>query len=182
MVRTENHPDNAAASVFGGLRVGGRGPAGDWYSWPGVLSGWGVRLLLVIPRIPIATDQARSLLPTSYSRSASVQNLQCLAVLLSGLARGDWEAVRRGLRDHLHEPYRLPLVPGLKEALTALREHPSTGGAYLSGAGPTRAAFRPDPAAGPQTAGEALRILKDLGTDAEVQIAALEERGIRVET
>jgi homoserine kinase len=181
-VRSENHPDNAAATVFGGFRVGGRDGSDKWHSWPALLGLDELRLLLVIPTVPVPTHQARSTLPTSYSRSASVRNLQNLATLLSGLARGDWSAVRQGCRDHLHEPYRLPLVPGLAEALTVLRDDPRTGGAYLSGAGPILAAFLPDLDQGKAVADDAVAILKDHGTDAGVRLVGIDAQGLRQES
>ena len=182
VVQTENHPDNAAATVFGGFRVAGRNLNGGWETWPGVLSSTTLGILLVVPSIPIPTHQARSILPTTYSRSACVKNLQQLSIVLSGLARGDWEAVRKGCRDQLHEPYRLPLVPGLGEALRALREHPDTGGAYLSGAGPILAAFLPDPANGPEVGDEAVEVLNRHGTSAHAQVGHLQDTGLFLET
>ncbi|MEE8141685.1 MAG: homoserine kinase [Planctomycetota bacterium] len=179
-VQTEHHPDNAAAAVFGGFRIGGRDRNGDWNTWPGVVHERHLRLLLVIPKIPVPTHLARSILPTTYSRSASVRNLQSLGTLLSGLARGDWDAVRQGCRDHLHEPFRLPLVKGLKEALQFLRDHPHTGGAYLSGAGPALAAFLPEADQDRAVADEALEILKKHGTPAHTRVASVVESGLSV--
>lgn len=181
VTRSENHPDNASACVFGGLRVAAREGRG-FRSWPGVLADPGVELLLVVPNIPVQTEQARSILPTSYSRSASVRNLQALSVLLSGLARGDWGAVRVGCTDHLHEPYRLGLVPGLSDALDALRASPDLGGAWLSGAGPTLAAFVPPEARGTDAERAAVDALVAAGVDAETFRLGLDHHGIRTET
>ncbi|MCI0651713.1 MAG: homoserine kinase [Planctomycetes bacterium] len=181
VVRTEGHPDNAAATVFGGFRVAGRDPAGNWCSWPGVLQDQGVRFLLVIPAVPISKLESRSLLPSTYSRSASVRNLQGLAILMSGLARGDWDAVRRGCIDHIHEPYRLSLVAGLADALAELRSHPACGGAFLSGSGPTIAAFLPDASSGLDAGDGAVQVLKQYGTAATVRILRPEADGLRVE-
>ncbi len=178
--RYENHPDNASACVFGGLRVCGREGL-DWRSWPGLLSDPGVELLLVIPNVPVSTSLARSILPTTYTRSASVQNLQGLSVLISGLARGDWDAVRVGCHDHLHEPYRLPMVPGLGDALTALRGDPGLGGAWLSGAGPTLAAFVPTDATTADSGKESIEILEKAGTGAALHRVAIDREGLRLE-
>ncbi len=180
VVQTESHPDNSAATVFGGFRVSGR-VEGGWNSWPGTLQTEDIGILLIIPGVPVSTQQARSILPTTYSRSACVRNLQHLAGVLSGLARGDWQGVRASCLDQLHEPYRLPLVPGLSEALQALRDHPDTGGAYLSGAGPILAAFLPDPKSDAEVGAKALAELQSQGTQALVQVARLEPHGLRLE-
>ncbi len=180
VTQNENHPDNASACAFGGFRVCGR-EGRRWRSWPGVLADQGVELLLVIPKIPVPTSTARSILPTAYSRSASVQNLQSLSVLLSGLARGDWEAVRIGCSDHLHERYRLPLVPGLADALSALRADPDLGGAWLSGAGPTLAAFVPADTRAKNAGVESVEVLKAVGVEAELHRIGIDRAGVRLE-
>ena len=178
--RHENHPDNASACVFGGMRVCAR-EGRDWRNWPGLIADEGAELLLVIPDVPVATSLARSILPTTYTRSASVQTLQGLSVLLSGLARGDWDAVRIGCNDHLHEPYRLPMVPGLGEALTALRADPNLGGAWLSGAGPTLAAFAPTDSASRDSGKESVELLEKAGTGAKLHRVAIDRTGLRLE-
>ena len=176
--RHENHPDNASACVFGGMRVCTRDDR-EWRTWPGLLADAGLELLLVIPGVPLPTSLARSVLPTTYSRSASVRTLQGLSVLLSGLARGDWEAVRVGCDDHLHEPYRLPMIPGLGDALTALRADPALAGAWLSGAGPTLAAFVPSDATSPDSGQESLARLQAAGTPATLHRVPIDRTGIR---
>ncbi|MGE3166219.1 MAG: homoserine kinase [Planctomycetota bacterium] len=178
VARDENHPDNAAATVFGGFRVSGRDRMGNWETWPGIIADWQVRLLVVVPDVPVSTQQARSLLPQTYARAAAVRNLQCLSTLLSGLARGDWDAVRRGCRDQLHEPYRLPLVPGLAETLDHLRASPATGGAYLSGAGPTLMAFLLDPARAQDVGQDCVALLANHGTGATTKVIGLQSSGL----
>lgn len=181
VARDENHPDNAAATVFGGFRVSGRDRLGNWETWPGVVADSGIRMLVVIPDVPVSTQQARSLLPQTYARAAAVRNLQCLATLLSGLARSDWDAVRRGCRDQLHEPYRLPLVPGLSEALEHLRASSATGGAYLSGAGPTLMAFLVEPNAANTIGSECISLLAAQGTGATTRTVGLQFTGLQSE-
>ncbi len=178
--RHENHPDNASACVFGSLRVCAR-DGKLWRNWPSPLSDTGLELLLVIPNIPVQTSLARSVLPTSYSRSAAVRNLQSLSVLISGLARGDWDAVRMGCSDHLHERYRLPMVPGLSDALNALRNDSHLGGAWLSGAGPTLAAFIPKDAEADQSGLESIDCLKKNGVDAQIHRIRIDQEGLRSE-
>ncbi|MEM7166413.1 MAG: homoserine kinase [Planctomycetota bacterium] len=182
VARSENHPDNAAATVFGGFRIAGRESSGNWASTPGLLGTDTMQLLIVIPEIPVSTQQARSILPVDYSRGDTVRNLQSLGTLLSGLARGDWEAVRRGCTDRLHEPYRLPLVPGLADALTTLRNHPAVGGAYLSGAGPILVAFLPEPDAIDNLPQAAVDALEQQGTQARAVVSSVQQVGLQSET
>ena len=178
--RHENHPDNASACVFGGLRVCSRNGS-EWLSWPSPILDSELQLLLVIPEVPVETSQARAILPTSYTRAATVRNLQSMSVLLSGLARGDWEAVRAGCRDQMHEPYRLPLVPGLSGALDSLREDESLGGAWLSGAGPTLAAFLPAEGARSDSGEAAVACLSAAGIGAAIHRVPIDLSGLRIE-
>ncbi|MCA8961912.1 MAG: homoserine kinase [Planctomycetes bacterium] len=182
VVRVENHPDNAAATVFGGFRVGSRTSGGDWQTTPAVLPSSDFRVLIVTPDRPVQTQYARSILPRQYSRSAVVRNIQNVGTLLSGFARGDWDAVRRGCIDHLHEPYRLPLVAGLEEALASLRGRPEVYGAYLSGAGPALAAFLPDLNTSTDVADEAIELLRVRGTAASAFLAEVHLEGLTVES
>ena len=58
------------------------------------------------------------------------------ALLVLGLARGDWDLVARGLDDRLHQPHRAHLYPR-SMALVAPRAELGALGATISGAGPT---------------------------------------------
>ena len=69
----------------------------------------------------------------------AIFNVQHVALLLSALQSGKARTMREALQDRAHQPYREPLVPGLRRLL-ALR-HPDVIGVCLSGAGPTVAVF-----------------------------------------
>src|SRR5258706_579956 len=62
-----------------------------------------------------------------------------LALLLGALGTGRSTDLREALRDRAHQPYREPLVPGLRRLLAV--RHPDVIGFCLSGAGPSIAAF-----------------------------------------
>jgi homoserine kinase len=136
--KIEGHPDNAAAAVFGGVttccpREDGTIAVSKW-PWP---SKW--RIVVATPRIELATALSRRALPKKLPLADTVFNLQHVALLLSALQSGSVTDMREALKDRAHQPYREPLVPGLRRLL-ALR-HPDVIGACLSGAGPTVAVF-----------------------------------------
>jgi homoserine kinase len=135
----EGHPDNAAPALFGGL-VAGCVDAGRvftvGFSFPADLE-----VLLVVPEIEVATEHARKVLPRQVPLEDAVFGLQRLALLLGALASRDGEHLRVAMQDRLHEPVRLGLVPGLAEALDALRTDRAAFGAALSGSGPTLVGF-----------------------------------------
>lgn len=131
--RVDGHPENAAASVVGGLVVATvvRG------------SVQAVRLPLdpalafvaVVPDRPLPTSRARQLLPAQVSREDATFNLGRLGMLLAGL--GDHRRlVREAAEDRLHQDHRSSLFPEAPKLLAALQ----AGGALAacwSGAGPT---------------------------------------------
>lgn len=113
----EGHGDNAAPSVFGGLRVvvpGGHGPR----VLRGELSPH-VGFAYAAPAAPFATREAREALPSMVPHGAAVRSLGRLAALLEGLRTADPELIRSGTDDELHVPFRLPRIQGAAEALQA---------------------------------------------------------------
>ena len=138
--RREGHADNAAAAIFGGLQAGfqnAENAVGHLpLPFPQHLS-----VLALIPATELSTASAREVLPNQHSTEAVSNNLAAITCLIEGLHSGEIENISRGCQDHLHQPYRLPLVPGLEDALLALEKEPLLHGAWLSGAGPTLASF-----------------------------------------
>jgi homoserine kinase len=130
----EGHPDNVAASLFGGLvvcaRAGGNGKiVVKKLSWP---EEWST--LVVVPPYPLSTHAARSVLPKTVPLADAVANIQNVSLLVSAVATKDESALRTALHDRLHEPYRLHLVPELSSLRAQLRQLPALG-CVLSGAG-----------------------------------------------
>jgi hypothetical protein len=99
--------------------------------------GFGVGV--VVPDFDLPTSKARSVLPASYSRADAVFNVQRAALLVAALAAGVTSAFPAALEDRFHQPYRIPLVPGLDQILK-LRA-PGLLGCTLSGAGPSILVF-----------------------------------------
>lgn len=100
-----------------------------------------IKAIAIIPQFEVATAKARSVLPSSYSRSDVVFNLQRIALLPSALGRSppDAEQIYLAMQDKVHQPYRKGLIPGLPEILQSVtpKSHPGLCGICLSGAGPT---------------------------------------------
>lgn len=143
--RREGHPDNVAASMFGGLAVS---------SWRENAAPCHIRIqppvrlatALVVPDFPLPTREARSVLPAHYSRADAVHNIQRAALLVACLAAGDLSHMRTALADKVHQPYRSQLVPGL-DAILHLQS-PGLLGCCLSGAGPSVLVFAENDAMG----------------------------------
>ncbi len=136
--RIEGHPDNVAACVLGSIVASAIDSGGVARA---------VRLELppqfdvavIVPNFMLRTSEARSVLPSSYSKADATFNVQRAALLMAALATGSISAFPTALEDRMHQPYRAHLVPGLDEILR-LRA-PGLLGCTLSGAGPSILVF-----------------------------------------
>ncbi len=130
----ESHPDNAAASLLGGLTMSCAMSDGSVYAtrfpWPESLA-----FVVASPAAGLATKESRAVLPDSVSRADLVFNLQRVALLLQLLRSGDFSLLKDALNDRVHQPFRENVVPGLSEALKL--QHQDLLGICLSGSGPS---------------------------------------------
>lgn len=131
----EGHPDNVAASIFGGFVASCIRSDGTVLSTRFELPAQ-VRVVVVSPHSQLPTHVARAALPRNITRLDAVHNLQRTAVFTAAIAQHRYELLWEAMRDRLHQPYRESLVPGLAEAL-ALPRMPGLLGIALSGAGPS---------------------------------------------
>jgi homoserine kinase len=149
-VAAEGHPDNVAPALLGGLVVSitdlGKTIAHK-------LTPRAERkpffITLVLPEFDFSTRQARALIPDQVRLEDAVFNLSHAALACEALCTGDLDLLSLAMEDRLHQPYRLPLIPGAPEAMQAAKDAGAAAVA-LSGAGPSLAAFSKseDPAIG----------------------------------
>jgi homoserine kinase len=130
----ERHPDNAAASMFGGLTSSvvaddGRVTVARW-AWP---ASW--KLIVATPSVALSTNTSRSVIPPAIPLADVVFGLQRVALLLHAVQSKDAARMATALADRVHQPYREALVPVLRQALDL--RHPDVLGVCLSGAGPS---------------------------------------------
>ena len=136
----EGHPDNVAPALLGGLVLG-------------VMDGERVHIeplpiapqqvVIVTPDFQLLTKDARAALPDLISRQDAIFNASRLPLLVHALETADYAKLSLAMQDRLHQPYRLPLIPGMGEACAAAYAAGAAGVA-LSGAGPSLIAFAPD--------------------------------------
>ncbi|KAJ6171665.1 Homoserine kinase [Penicillium chermesinum] len=161
----ERHPDNVAASLFGGfvgtylnelkpedvarkeIPLTSRATLGIGhyrkFNWAPE-----IKAIAIIPDFVVPTANARNVLPNEYSRADVVFNLQRAALLPAALGSSppDPDMIFLAMQDKVHQPYRKTLIPGLAEILQSMTPATQPGllGICLSGAGPTILALATD--------------------------------------
>ncbi len=133
-VELEGHPDNVTPALLGGLRVcvaGERGILQAAVRLPRPL-----QAVLFVPDFPMATAEARKLLPAAVPVRDAVYNLGRAALLVAAIASGEYELLREATRDRLHQPARSALFPAMPKFFAAALAAGALG-AFLSGAGST---------------------------------------------
>ena len=133
-IAIEGHPDNVVPALLGNCQLS----VGETGNWQICEIPWHQDIIPVvaIPNFELSTEEARSVLPTTYSRSDSIFNISRMGLLLRGLATNNQAWLAMALEDKLHQPYRKELIRGYETAKTAA----IAAGAYgmvISGAGPT---------------------------------------------
>ena len=139
--RDEGHPDNVAAALLGGLVV--CGGSGTDLVVKKIQPTPGLRVVLLIPKQPLKTQEARLLLPDTVPITDAIINLQNTALTVTAFTTGDYPLLNLSLSDRLHQPYREPLMPGFRAVVESARKAGAFGAA-LSGAGTAIAAFVSD--------------------------------------
>ncbi|MDN5764044.1 MAG: homoserine kinase, partial [Microlunatus sp.] len=137
--RLEGHPDNATASVYGGLTV----------SWMPDLSGRDqgevtvsarpvlhpeFDVVALVPEEQLSTETARSVLPVEVPFAAAAANAGRSALLVHALT-SEPEHLYAGTRDWLHQDCRRASYPASMALVDALRAQGHA--AVISGAGPS---------------------------------------------
>lgn len=100
-----------------------------------------IKCIAIIPDFEVKTDDARAVLPESYTRPDIIFNLQRLALLTNSLGSDppNNRRIYNSMKDKIHQPYRASLIPGLQQVLQNITPdtNDSVCGICLSGAGPT---------------------------------------------
>lgn len=135
VTQLEGHPDNATPAVIGGFCVARCDPhTGELL---GVLRkpiGKELCFVVVSPNQELETKKARGILPKELPYFDAVKSVNSAAYVVAAFLSGEYDRLRHAVKDFLHEPYRLPLIPGAKPAIEAgVAAGALTG--WLSGSG-----------------------------------------------
>lgn len=135
----EGHPDNVAPAVYGGFTVSAKKDDDTYLSQSLPLpKEW--QLLFAVPDFELLTSESRAVLPESYSRADAVYTSSRSALWTTAVALNKPELLSVASQDRIHEPYREPLIKGMRDCRLAM-QYAGAVATYLSGAGPTLAAI-----------------------------------------
>lgn len=130
----EGHPDNAAASLLGGLTLGWReGAHGPWRA---------VRVdpcadvvpVLCVPDVELSTARARAMLPLHVTHGDAAHTAGRAALLVEAVTRRP-DLLLAATEDRLHQEQRAAAMPASASLLGDLRA--AGHAAVISGAGPS---------------------------------------------
>ena len=179
----EGHPDNVAACWHGGVVLARTPSAAQKDRLPGisvlpipVAVEW--PLLLAIPENPLATSEARRVLPRLYSRVDLIHNVQSAMLLVLAFSQGRGEWLSEALSDRVHHPYRAQLCP-LLPALSALSGAEGINGVALSGAGPSVLMFLEEDVDREELGARVSAHLAERGMNAELRFTTISSAGAK---
>jgi homoserine kinase len=134
--RLEGHPDNASASVFGGLTI-------SWSDEPGERGATRTArprlhseldVVVLVPDAQLSTARARSVLPPSVRLGDAAANSARAALLVHAMT-SDPSLLLPATREWLHQEPRRPSYPDSMALVDRLRA--AGHAAVISGAGPS---------------------------------------------
>jgi len=130
----EKHPDNVAPAIFGGFVVSVCD--GDEVHYIKNDISKDLNFAALVPDFYFQTKKSRSVLPSYVPHRTAVYNLAHAAFTASAFISGDYSKLDEGIKDKLHQQFRLPHIKD-GESIMDLCRQSGAQACYLSGAGPT---------------------------------------------
>jgi homoserine kinase len=127
------HPDNVTPSLYGGFILARTAQPPDIVRLPVPA---GLACAVLHPHLQIETGTARKLLGDQVPLKEATRQWANVGALVSALHTSDMALLSRSLVDHIAEPKRASLVPGLAEIKAAAMSAGALGSS-LSGSGPS---------------------------------------------
>jgi homoserine kinase len=136
--RLENHPDNMAPCLFGGLQVVVKSEDKLLHIDASVPDD--LIVVVFVPDFEMPTQESRRRLPLQFSRTDTIFNVGRAAMLIAALGAGRYDLLDEATQDRIHQPVRAQIFAGLDPIMEAAKSA-GAAAAYLSGGGSTVAAF-----------------------------------------
>lgn len=139
----EGHPDNVAAALYGGFTLAVADEGSVRLRRFRIPEAW--IPVAFIPQRESRTHEMRGALPDVVPHAVAARQAGRSALLATAIMTSDASLLRPAMADELHQPHRLPLLPGSRELIDLAYDR-GAAGACLSGAGPTVLAVCDSPA------------------------------------
>jgi homoserine kinase len=136
-----------------------------------------LQLALLIPEFSMPTEESRQKLPERLTRNQAVHNIGRAALLVAALTQGRYDLLNAATEDVLHQPARATIFTAMYPIFQAARSAGALG-VFLSGGGPTIAAFvqgRGEDVAGAMREAAAVH-----GVEATTRVCALRTQGAEI--
>ncbi|MGM9937387.1 MAG: homoserine kinase [Candidatus Ornithomonoglobus sp.] len=130
----EGHPDNVGPALYGGLCISAT--AGRKTIVKSEKLENNLKFAVLIPDFYVATKKSRGALPELIHLRDAADNISSALILHEALVTGDYDMLRFGVRDKIHQPYRKGYIGGFDEIFDKTYDCGSKA-TYLSGSGPT---------------------------------------------
>jgi len=130
-IKLEGHGDNVAPALLGGLIL----VVSNGTSVVRSVDFAPLKVVVCVPDFAFLTTAARAALPGEYSKADTIHNIGHALLVVEALRTGDLGLLAQAMGDRIHEPYRIPLIPGAINARQAALDSGAVA-ACLSGAGP----------------------------------------------
>jgi homoserine kinase len=133
--RLEGHPDNVAAALYGGITLAVTDDA-EFMTLRRfrVPEAW--IPVIFVPQAESRTAEMRDVLPLAVPHHEAAAAAARAALLATAVITSDAGLLRVAMDDRLHQPFRLPRLPGTQRLIDMAYDH-GAAGACLSGAGPS---------------------------------------------
>ncbi|MDR1522819.1 MAG: homoserine kinase [Endomicrobium sp.] len=139
-IKIEGHPDNVVPAIFGGICICSKNEDEEEHGTVVNLPIPKLKVVLCVPSFELRTKRSREILPKMIDMKDAVFNISRVALLTAAFCCADYSLLKQATQDRLHQPYRGKMNPAMNKVLQAALGAKSFG-AFLSGAGPTLAAF-----------------------------------------
>ena len=176
----EGHPDNASAGILGGFTISRCDPStGSYLDSVRVVVPAELAFVVASPQVELLTKESRGALPATLPFFDAVKSINSAAYIAAVFATGEYQKLQHAVGDFMHEPYRLPKIPGGRSAI----EGGITAGAltgWLSGSGSSVLCVCCAPAADAVQAAMAERFRRE-SIRCETRLLLADNEGLRIE-
>ena len=131
----EGHMDNIVPALIGGFTLAYK-TSQEEIKWAKIKTPLDLRVVVAIPDFTLSTGEMRKALPQKVTLPEAVFNLSRSALLVNALQNSDWDMLAEAMEDRLHQPYRVPFIPGIEDMFVKIKKT-GLAGVALSGSGPS---------------------------------------------